>query len=1094
MEKQSNMSKEQLLKEVQQLKAKVSKLRETERQSEVWLENSPICTKILDLDFNLEYMSTAGIKELKIDDINKFYGKPYPFYFFPDEFKVHMTNNLKKTKESGEIIQIEGTLADSKGNELLYEHILTPVNDDKGKLDYIMVLSSEISELKLAEQKVNESEERFRTAFESTSDCILIWDKDYNYLFANQAAIDHVGTTREKVVGKNIVDGLGHIPDFMHLWMSRVDKVFETNKVLHVQDESTLFGKQIVTDSIISPIHSSNGSINAVCVVYRNVTELKRVQHELQQGEESQRELLKNLNSGVVVHNPDTTVTYANPLACNILGLSEDQMMGKKAIDPHWKFLKDDNTELPLNEYPINQVLSEGKPINNIVLGIFRPQENDVMWVLVSGYPVFDESKKITQVVISFYDITERRLANNELIESKERYRSLLSILTSAIWVTDPEGQFVEPQLMFEEFTGQPWEEHKGFGWASMVHPDDQERVGGQWMAAVKDKSVYHTEGRIMRASGNYCFFEADATPIFDDSGNVKEWVGTLIDISERKLAEDEFRRLFQSVALPLCYVDNKGVITIRNKRFIETFGYTETDVPTDNEWWLNAYPDEKYRKWVIQNWETAVAEAAKTGNDIKSDEYNITCKDGSVRTVIISGSVIEENFLATFIDVTDRKKAESELIESEKNYRRLFENMTSGFVLFEVVTDDNEDPIDLTIISANENFGKTTGLNVSEVINKRLTKVLPGIENDEADWIGTYGTIAIGGESKQFEQGSELLGYFYSVTAYQSQTGQCAVLFNDITEYKKVQNEVIRTKALLSETEKTGKIGGWVVDLETMTQTWTEETYRIHELDLNYKPDVAKGLDFYAPSSKPAIEKAFNNTIETGEPFDLELEFITAKGNHIWVHSVGNAQQVDGVTTSVSGSFQDITDRKKAQEELRESEKKFRSLSKISPVGVFITDVEGKTTYWNDRLCKITGMSVEEGKGTGWVDGIHPDDKENVFAEWYKSTEARSNFNLEYRFVDQEGNVTWTIGQATPLKNSNDELIGYVGSITDITKQKQIEEELLKYRQQLEFIVSERTKELEEQNKKLDSAMKVFVGREIKINELEKKLRAHEG
>jgi len=99
-------------------------------------------------------------------------------------------------------------------------------------------------------------------------------------------------------------------------------------------------------------------------------------------------------------------------------------------------------------------------------------------------------------------------------------------------------------------------------------------------------------------------------------------------------------------------------------------------------------------------------------------------------------------------------------LKKAEKRYRSLFENMTAGFVLFESVQNDQGIPVDLIIIDANEGFEHTTGLKVKSVRGKRLTKVLPGIEKDEADWVGTYGMVALTGKPRQFEQGSELLGY----------------------------------------------------------------------------------------------------------------------------------------------------------------------------------------------------------------------------------------------------------------------------------------------------------------------------------------------
>jgi len=129
-------------------------------------------------------------------------------------------------------------------------------------------------------------------------------------------------------------------------------------------------------------------------------------------------------------------------------------------------------------------------------------------------------------------------------------------------------------------------------------------------------------------------------------------------------------------------------------------------------------------------------------------------------------------------------------LIESERRYRALFENMNAGFVLFEVIQDSNNLPFDLKIIIANQGFEATTGLQREAVVGKRLTHVLPGIENDPADWIGKYGNIAITGDSLQFEDSSELLGRFYSVIAYQAAPKQCAVTFLDITDRKRMEIE----------------------------------------------------------------------------------------------------------------------------------------------------------------------------------------------------------------------------------------------------------------------------------------------------------------
>ena len=135
MSASSTKTKAQLLDEVRELREHVDKLESTaserqhagelllwdsERKSRAWLEHSPVCTKMVDLDLNLQYMSRAGVEGLHIDDITPYYGKPYPFDFYPQSFRDQMTGNLEKVKETGEIATQEAAVVDVDGNEVWF--------------------------------------------------------------------------------------------------------------------------------------------------------------------------------------------------------------------------------------------------------------------------------------------------------------------------------------------------------------------------------------------------------------------------------------------------------------------------------------------------------------------------------------------------------------------------------------------------------------------------------------------------------------------------------------------------------------------------------------------------------------------------------------------------------------------------------------------------------------------------------------------------------------------------------------------------------------------------------------------------------------
>jgi PAS domain S-box-containing protein len=124
----------------------------------------------------------------------------------------------------------------------------------------------------------------------------------------------------------------------------------------------------------------------------------------------------------------------------------------------------------------------------------------------------------------------------------------------------------------------------------------------------------------------------------------------------------------------------------------------------------------------------------------------------------------------------------------------------------------------------------------------------------------------------------------------------------------------------------------------------------------------------------------------------------------------------------------------------LRASELRFRTLTSHAPVGIFQTDLKGNCLFVNERWCEMAGLTPEEAKGEGWTRTLHPEDRERVFNEWYDAAKAGREFASEYRFQTPQGRVTWLYGSAIALRNEFGVVIGYIGTITDITERKEAE------------------------------------------------------
>jgi PAS domain S-box-containing protein len=191
-------------------------------------------------------------------------------------------------------------------------------------------------------------------------------------------------------------------------------------------------------------------------------------------------------------------------------------------------------------------------------------------------------------------------------------------------------------------------------------------------------------------------------------------------------------------------------------------------------------------------------------GREIITSEFSRRCMDGSIgyhtfsaHPVVEEGVVVGlEGFL---IDVTERVQAEAALRESEERYRSLFENMETGFALHEMVFDATGKPVDYVFLDVNEAFERQTALRRGDLIGRRVTEALSGIEADPADWIGTYGKVVLSGESVSFESYTEALQRWYTVVAYRPQEGQFAVVFTDITDRKRMEEEVRKSHNLES-------------------------------------------------------------------------------------------------------------------------------------------------------------------------------------------------------------------------------------------------------------------------------------------------------
>ena len=133
-----------------------------------------------------------------------------------------------------------------------------------------------------------------------------------------------------------------------------------------------------------------------------------------------------------------------------------------------------------------------------------------------------------------------------------------------------------------------------------------------------------------------------------------------------------------------------------------------------------------------------------------------------------------------------------------------------------------------------------------------------------------------------------------------------------------------------------------------------------------------------------------------------------------------------------------EIEERKQIEAGLRESEERFRTLTALSPVGIYVTDAGGKCTYVNNCWCEMSGLTPEKARGDGWLQALHPDDRGQIAASWQEMVRAGGSWGMQYRFTTPEGKTTWVYGTAAPLYDNSGTVTGYIGTNTDFTPMKE--------------------------------------------------------
>jgi PAS domain S-box-containing protein len=426
--------------------------------------------------------------------------------------------------------------------------------------------------------------------------------------------------------------------------------------------------------------------------------------------------------------------------------------------------------------------------------------------------------------------------------------------------------------------------------------------------------------------------------------------------------------------------------------------------------------------------------------------ELRLVRQDGAVfwaHLAEIAAKVVDGTSVCrvTFSDISTRKRAEAELQASRDRLNSVLQTALDGFWL-----------VDLNgrLIAANDAAATMLGYTRETLL--RLGPSDIDMIDTPADVHARIERIRKSGgdrfETKHRKQSGEIIDVEVASTLLPD--GSALVVFvHDITERKRATEELARERLFLAAL--LDNIADAVVscDAQGVLTRFNESARTLHGLpEEPITPETwADHYDLYQADGVTPMPKETEPLLRAlqGERVrDAEMAVVPKDGTAHFLLANGQAMRdAGGQLLGAVVTMHDVTERKQSEKALRVSEEQFRTLAEIAPAGIYMTDTKGDCLYANPRWCEMAGMEQQDALGQGWVQGVHPEDRESVLANWKKMVESEGAWGMEYRFQTPGKRDTWVYALATPQRDDVGKIVKYVGINSDITTRKNLIEEL---------------------------------------------------
>jgi PAS domain S-box-containing protein len=630
----------------------------------------------------------------------------------------------------------------------------------------------------------------------------------------------------------------------------------------------------------------------------------------------------------------------------------------------------------------------------------------------------------------------------------------LVDSIPALIHTARPDGYidyFNKPWLAY---FGATLDKVAGWNWTAYIHPDDVEGIVSKWRACLATGEVFEYETRVRSANGKYRWMFHRKVPLRNANGNIVKWYGSSLDIDERKTAEEQLRRNAQELQRSEFYLaEGQRLAHMGSWAFdADGFYYWSPELfrmhgldPASKPPGLQEYLDR-----VHPHDRESMADLIKgiLTEDLPFDAIKrIVRPDSEVRYIRCVGVPLVDDqnlkkYVGSGLDVTEHELLTQELRRREAylaEAQRLSHTGSFGWRpdTGEIVWSDETyrifeyDPAEKPTVSM---LLRRTHPQDRAVVQQ----VIENVSKSGTDFEHEYRLLLP----------EERVKHVHAIAhAVQNASGDREFIgaVTDMTDHKRAEESVRRSEAYLAEAQRLSQTGSWAWSPDEDIRYWSEECYRILSFDpQDGLPRFEQFFQRIHPDDQPGFRELIDTAIREKAEWEADYRIVHPDGPVRDIHVVGHpVPSTSGHRVEFVGTVIDVTERKRAEDKIRQSEMELRRIVDLVPQLIAVYGSHRERLYANRTALDYLGISLDEWRHKSFAASAHPDDSERLKTYTDRALASGSADELELRLRKRDGSYRWFLAHFKPLLDENGQIVRWYYTGTDIDDRKQAEDRL---------------------------------------------------